>query len=154
MARPSILLLASFPLFGSFAAANTSNGDNRLNALCRHSSSALAFCHSYTTAFYGIAAPTPTFVPTACSPQRLSSACYCANQISNRTYTPPACPSSQVIQNPSFYGQPYTDTGSVDIRPWVLAVPTGTPGCVPASSYPLADMTGAWGTRFPCTLAA
>lgn len=144
MARPTLLLLASL---GSFAAANTCNGDNCLNALrnAQHSSSALAFCHSYTTALYGTAAPTPTFVPTSCSPQRLSSACYCADQVSNPTYTPPACPSSQVIQNPSFYGQPLKDTSNVDIRPWVLAVPTGAPGCVPAGSYSQADMSGAWG---------
>ncbi|KAH6650777.1 hypothetical protein F5144DRAFT_557283 [Chaetomium tenue] len=145
MARPAFPLLAALFFLSSFTTANTCNGDNCLNALRQHSASALDFCHSYTTALYGTAAPTPTFVPTTCSPQRLSSACYCADQVSNPTYTPPACPAGQVIQNPSFYGQPATDTSNVNIKPWVIAVPTGAPGCVPAGSYSTADMSGAWG---------
>ena len=145
MAPVTFVLLATLFFLDSFTAANTCNGDNCLNALRGHSSSALDFCHSYTTALYGTAAPTPTFVPTTCYPQRLSSACYCADQVSNPTYTPPACPINQVIQNPSFYGQPAADSRNIDIRPWVIAVPTGVPGCVPAVGYSLADMNGAWG---------
>jgi hypothetical protein len=81
-------------------------------------------------------------VPTSCSPQRVSSACYCADNVANPTFTPAACPTSgQIVQNPSFYGR-----RNVDIRPWVLAVPTGTPGCVPAESYSTADMDSPiWG---------
>jgi hypothetical protein len=145
MAPITSVLLAAFLSLNSFAAADTCNGDNCLRALRQSSSSALDFCHSYTTAQYGTAAPTPTFVPTTCYPQRLSSACYCADQVSNPTYTPPACPSGQLIQNPSFYGQPAADSRNVDIRPWVIAVPTGAPGCTPAVGYSLADMSGSWG---------
>jgi hypothetical protein len=92
----------------------------------------------------GTAAPTPTFVPTSCSPQRVSSACYCADNVANPTFTPAACPTSgQIVQNPSFYGRAFQQGArNVDIRPWVLAVPTGTPGCVPAGSYSTADMDG------------
>lgn len=136
-----LTLLTLTPL----ATANTCNGDNCLNALRNRLSSALDFCHTYTTALYGTAAPTPTFVPTTCYPQRLSSACYCADGVSNPTYTPPACPSGQVIQNPSFYGQPAADSRNIDIRPWVLAVPTGVPGCVPVVGYSLSDMSTSWG---------
>ncbi|KAK4154338.1 hypothetical protein C8A00DRAFT_32853 [Chaetomidium leptoderma] len=145
MAPVTFFLVAILYFLNSFTAADTCNGDNCLRALRQHSSSALDFCRSYTAAQYGTAAPTPTFVPTTCYPQRLSSACYCADQVSNPTYTPPACPSSQVIQNPSFYGQPAADSRNIDIRPWVIAVPTGVPGCVPAVGYSLADMSGAWG---------
>ncbi|KAJ6526531.1 hypothetical protein DFH09DRAFT_1285918 [Mycena vulgaris] len=146
---PSPLFLALFPfLLLPFSTADTCNGDNCLNAL-RHAavtSSALSFCHSYTEGRYGTAAPTPTFVPTTCSPPRVSSACYCADNIGNPTYTPAACPTSgQILQNPSFYGQPIADGRNVDIRPWVIAVPTGTPGCFPAGSYSTADMNGMWG---------
>ncbi|KAJ7813013.1 hypothetical protein B0H13DRAFT_1925804 [Mycena leptocephala] len=146
---PSPLLLALFLLLPlPLATANTCNGDNCLNAL-RHvaiTSSALSFCHSYTEGRYGTAAPTPTFVPTTCSPPRVSSACYCADNVGNPTYTPAACPTSgQILQNPSFYGQPIADGRNVDIRPWVIAVPTGTPGCFPAGSYSTADMNGMWG---------
>jgi hypothetical protein len=142
MAPVTFLVLAAL---ASLTAANTCNGDNCLNALRNHKPSAIDFCQSYTLAQYGTAAPTPTFVPTTCYPQRLSSACYCADQISNPTYTPAACPSGQVIQNPSFYGQPAADSRNIDIRPWVLAVPTGAPGCTPIVGYSVSDMNGAWG---------
>ena len=125
--------------------ANTCNGDNCLNALSRSYSSAVTFCHSYTTDLYGTAFPTPTFIPSTCNPQRLSSACYCADRTSNPTFTPPACPTNQVLQNPSFYGQPLVDSRNVDIRPWVIAVPTGAPGCVPAGSYSTAAEDSTWG---------
>ncbi|KAJ7221779.1 hypothetical protein B0H12DRAFT_302970 [Mycena haematopus] len=131
-----------------FTAADTCNGDNCLNALRAPAvtSTALSFCNSYTEGLYGTAAPTPTFVPTSCSPQRVSSACYCADNTGNPTYTPAPCPTSgQILENPSFYGQPISDPRNVDIRPWVIAVPTGAPGCVPAGSYSTADMDGMWG---------
>ncbi|KAJ7264549.1 hypothetical protein B0H12DRAFT_1230737 [Mycena haematopus] len=132
-----------------FTTAATCNGDNCLNALRAPAitSIALSFCNSYTDGYlYGYAAPTPTFVPTTCSPQRMSSACYCADNTGNPTYTPAPCPTSgQILENPSFYGQPISDPRFVDIRPWVIAVPTGTPGCVPAGSYSTADMDGFWG---------
>ncbi|KAF8146013.1 hypothetical protein K438DRAFT_1944856 [Mycena galopus ATCC 62051] len=144
----SPLLLASFLFLLPLTTANTCNGDNCLNALRlpAFTSSALTFCHSYTEGRYGTAAPTPTFVPATCSPPRVSSACYCADNVANPTYTPAPCPTSgQILQNPSFYGQPIADPRNVDIRPWVIAVPTGTPGCVPAVSYSTADMDGMWG---------
>jgi hypothetical protein len=94
-------------------------------------------------------------VPTTCNPQRLSSACYCADNVGNPTYAPAACPTSgQILQNPSFYGQPIADGRDVDIRPWVIAVPTGMPGCFPAGSYSTADMTVSWGDpRSMCVVA-
>ncbi|KAJ6476093.1 hypothetical protein C8R45DRAFT_1077097 [Mycena sanguinolenta] len=147
----SSLVLALFPLLLSpLTTANTCNGDNCLKALRNPAitSSALSFCHSYTEGRYGTAAPTPTFVPTTCSPPRVSSACYCADNVGNPRYTPPPCPTSgsgQILQNPSFFGQPLGGGRNVDIRPWVIAVPTGTPGCFPAGSYSTADMDGAWG---------
>ncbi len=140
--RLAVVCLASLL---PFTAANTCNGDNCLNALSRSYSSAVTFCHSYTTNLFGTAYPTPTFIPSTCNPQRLSSACYCADRTSNPTFTPPACPTGQAIQNPSFYGQPISDGRNPDIRPWVLAVPSGAPGCVPAGSYSTADMNLAWG---------
>ena len=142
MAPVTAFLVASL---ASLAAANTCNGDNCLNAMRQHSAAASSFCNTYTTTLYGTAAPTPTYVPTTCGPQRLSSACYCVDGVSNPTYTPAACPTGQVGQNPSFYGQPAADSRNVDIRPWVLAVPTGVPGCVPAVGYSLADMSTSWG---------
>ncbi|KAH8887235.1 hypothetical protein GQ53DRAFT_328567 [Thozetella sp. PMI_491] len=141
--RLAIICLGS--LLPSFASANTCNGDNCLNALSQSLSSAVTFCHGYTANLFGTTYPTPTFIPSACNPQRLSSACYCADRTSNPTFTAPACPTGQVLQNPSFYGQPFVNSWNVDIRPWVIAVPTGAPGCVPAGSYSTADEDLAWG---------
>jgi hypothetical protein len=127
-------------LLSGFVAADTCNGDNCLRALSGASSSGITFCHSYTN---GYSVPTPTYLPSTCGPQRLSSACYCADNTANPAYTPAPCPTSQVLQNPSFWR--YMATGNVDIRPWVIAVPTGAPGCHPASGYSLAYMNGNWG---------
>ncbi|KAF7335908.1 hypothetical protein MSAN_02328000 [Mycena sanguinolenta] len=149
---PSSFFLALFPLLLlllPLTTADTCNADNCLRALLAPeiTSSALSFCNSYTVGLSGTAAPTPTFVPTSCSPQRVSSACYCADNVANPTFTPAACPTSgQILQNPSFYGRAFQlGSRDVDIRPWVLAVPNGTPGCVPAGTYETADMDGIWG---------
>jgi hypothetical protein len=128
-------------VLSGFVAADTCNGDNCLRALQgSHSSSAITFCNSYTG--YG-SVPTPTYVPSTCGPQRLSSACYCADNTANPSYTPAPCPTGQVLQNPSFYR--YLASGNVDIRPWVIAVPSGVPGCVPANGYSLSFMDTNWG---------
>jgi hypothetical protein len=117
-------------VLSGFVAADTCNGDNCLRALKGAGSSAITFCNSYTD-YQSV--PTPTYVPSTCGPQRLSSACYCADNTANPTYTPAPCPTAQVLRNPSFWR--YLATGNVDIRPWVISVPSGVPGCFPASGY-------------------
>ncbi|KAJ6484861.1 hypothetical protein C8R45DRAFT_1099012 [Mycena sanguinolenta] len=147
---PSSLLLALFPLLLSpLTTADTCNGDNCLNAIRNPAitSSALSFCNSYTEGRYGTDAPTPTFVPTTCSPPRVSSACYCADNVGNPTYTPPPCPTSgQILQNPSFYGQAHRGPEKCGHSSLGDCRADGDARMfLPAGSYSTADMDGMWG---------
>ena len=109
---------------------DTCNGDNCLNALRQHSSAASSFCNSYTQTSSGTGSP--TYAPSTCGSARLSSACYC---LGVPTYTSAAaCPTGQVLHNPSFYGNP-PGGKNVDIAPWVIAHVSGTGGCYPVNSY-------------------
>jgi hypothetical protein len=139
--RQFYLLTGLYLSSTGLVSADTCNGDNCLNALKRFGTTAISFCNEYTA--YPSTTATPTYVPSTCGPQRLSSACYCADNVGNPTYTPAPCPTGQVIANPSFYGQ--AGSQETDIRPWVIAVPNGQPGCVPVNGYSLSYMDSHWG---------
>ncbi|KAI3326838.1 hypothetical protein HD806DRAFT_488348 [Xylariaceae sp. AK1471] len=127
-------------VLSGLAVADTCNEDNCLRALKAIGSRAVtSFCSDYTD--YNperTTLPPPTFVPSTCGSQRVSSACYCADNIPNPTYTPIPCGAGQMLQNPSFYNYLASD---VDIRPWVIAVPSGAPGCYPMNGYSTAYST-------------
>ena len=65
----------------------------------------------------------PTYVPKACGPSRVSSACSC---VVSPTTAPTACSTGQVVVNPSFYGYP---TIGGDLSPWTIQHDSGATGC-------------------------
>lgn len=67
----------------------------------------------------------PSYIPTTCSPSRVSSACAC---IASETSAPAACSTGQVVVNPSFYGPP--PIPQPQLSPWVIGHDSGSPGCV------------------------
>lgn len=138
MVKKNLLALLAL---ASTALASTCNGDNCLNALKAKGSDGISFCNTYTS-YAPTQRPTATFVPATCGPQRVSSACYCDDNVANPTYTPAPCPTGQVLQNPSFFRARGYDP---DIRPWVIAVPTGAPGCVPVDGSDLSYQNLNWG---------
>jgi hypothetical protein len=144
----TVLLLAA-PLADAFPAPgptpvvkrDTCNEDNCLRAFQHYSSSASSFCSDYTQGVAPTTSPLPSFIPATCTAPRASSACYC---LGVPTYTPAACPTGQVMHNPSFYGNP-PGAENVDIEPWVISHTSGTGGCFPASGYSIAAEDSTWG---------
>ena len=75
----------------------------------------------------------PTYVPKACGPSRISSACSCvasstaaSSATATPTTAPTACSTGQVVVNPSFYGYP---TIGGDLSPWTIEHDSGATGC-------------------------
>lgn len=109
--------------------------DNCLRALKAQPSSASAFCSTYTTSVATATTGIPSYIPIACAPSRVSSACSC---FVTPTATPTACPTGQVITWPNFYGCNYTsdyyDCGP-QLAPWTITHRPGSTGCYLGNGY-------------------